>query len=150
MKRILARLPTSTLPALLSALLLTGCAKEPAAFLIEGGDHSLTIERNKPYFWSSGWELDLVVTRYPECQRRHPMKKAGDKKFRIDLYRTQPGVFILNQGKRWYIAETRDCRMQQYEEEPPEPGEYIGTFREKNNEFIFTPYEPEKNGKGKN
>ena len=135
--------------ALLSALLLAGCVKEPAGFLIEGGDHSLTIERNKPYFWSDGWELDLVVTRYPECQRRHPMKKASDKKFRIDLYRTQPGVFILNQGNRWYIAETRDCRMQQYEEEPPEPGEYVGSFREKNDEFVFTPYESDKNGKGR-
>lgn len=134
--------------ALSFVLLLAGCAKEPAAFLIEGGNHSLTVERNKPYFWSDGWDVDLIVTRYPECQRRHPLKKAGDRKFRIDLYRAQPGVFILNQGNRWYVAETRDCRMQQYEEEPPEPGDYVGSFREKSGAFVFTPYEPDKNNKG--
>jgi hypothetical protein len=131
---------------LLLALALAGCEIEPAGYRIEGGNHSLTIERVKPYFWSSGWELDLIVARYPECQRRHPLKKAGEK-VRVDLYRAQPGVFILNQGNRWYVAETRDCRMQQFEEEPPEPGEYIGAFRIKNDVFGFVPDEAEKNGK---
>ena len=136
--------------ALLTAPLLLGCVKEPAAFLIQGGDHSLTIERNKPYFWSDGWEVDLIAARYPDCQRRHSLRKTGER-LRIDLYRVEPGVFILNQGKRWYITETRDCRMQQFDAEPPEAGEFIGSFREKNEVFIFEPYEEEaktpKNGK---
>jgi hypothetical protein len=132
---------------LLSALLLAGCVKEPAGYQIQGGNHSLTVERNKPYFWSDGWELDLVVTRYPDCQRRYPLKKASDRKFRIDLYSPQPGVFIFNQGNRWYVAETLNCGMQQFEEEPPAPGEYLGTFREKNEAFAFQPYESDKDGK---
>ncbi|MDP1525928.1 MAG: hypothetical protein Q8M20_08970 [Rhodocyclaceae bacterium] len=133
--------------ALLTVPLLLGCVKEPAAFLIQGGDHSLTIERNKPYFWSDGWELDLITARYPDCQRRHPLKKAAER-MRIDLYRVEQGVFILNQGKRWYITETRDCRMQQFDEEPPEAGEFIGSFREKNEAFLFEPYvEEAKTGK---
>jgi hypothetical protein len=135
------------LPLLLFAALLAGCTKEPAGFLIEGGNHSLTVERNKPYFWSDGWELDLIVARYPECQRRYPLKKAGEK-LRVDLYRTPTGAFILNQGKRWYVAETQDCRMQQFEEEPPEPGEYLGAFRVKNDVFAFVPTAAGKNGKG--
>ena len=135
------------LPVLLLATLLAGCAKEPAGYMIEGGNHSLTVERNKPYFWSDGWELDLIVTRYPECQRRHPLKKAGEK-FRVDLYRTPTGAFILNQGKRWYVAETQDCRMQQFEDEPPEPGEFLGSFRVKNDVFAFVPTKDDKNGKG--
>ena len=135
------------LPALLLATLLAGCTKEPAGFMIEGGNHSLTVERNKPYPWSDGWELDLIVTRYPECQRRHPLKKAGEK-VRVDLYRTPTGAFILNQGKRWYVAETKDCRMQQFEDEPPEPGEYLGAFRIKNDVFAFVPATDAKNGKG--
>ncbi len=134
-------------PILLFAALLAGCTQEPAGFLIEGGNHSLTVERNKPYFWSDGWELDLIVTRYPECQRRHAMKKAGEK-VRVDLYRTPTGAFILNQGKRWYVAETKDCRMQQFEDEPPEPGEYLGAFRVKNDVFAFVPASDAKNGKG--
>ncbi|MCX8087621.1 MAG: hypothetical protein N3C63_12100 [Rhodocyclaceae bacterium] len=132
----------SGLLALCAAPLLTGCEIEPAAYLIDGGDHSLTVERRKPYFWSDGWELELVVARYPECQRRHALKKAGEK-VRVDLYRVEPGVFILNQGKRWYVAETRECRMQMYEAPPPEPGELLGTFRVKNARFVFVPVEEE-------
>lgn len=131
----------------LLALLLAGCVKEPAAFLIDGGNHSLTVERNKPYFWSSGWELDLIVARYPECQRRYALKKASDKKFRVDLYRSAQGGFILNQGNRWYVTETSECRMQQFEEEPQNPGELLGSFREKGGIFGFVPVEQGKNGK---
>ena len=128
--------------------LLAACVTEPAGFLIQGGDHSLTVERRKPYFWSDGWELDLVVTRYPDCQRRYALKKAGEK-VRVDLYSPQPGVWILNQGTRWYVAETRDCQMQQFDEEPPEPGDYLGSFRVKNEAFGFVPNEEGKNGKAK-
>lgn len=133
---------------LVLAMLLAGCVKEPAGYKIEGGNHSLTIERNKPYFWSEGWELDLIVTRYPDCQRRYPLKKTGEK-VRVHLYRTQPYVFILNQGKRWYVAETGACVMQQFEEEPPEPGEYLGSFRVKGGVFTFVPdKDAATNGKG--
>jgi hypothetical protein len=133
---------------LLSCLpLLAACDIEPAAYLIDGGDHSLTVERRKPYLWSDGWELDLVVARFPECQRRHPLKKSGEK-VRVDLYKTDTGAFILNQGKRWYVAETRECKMQQFEQEPADPGHFLGSFRVKNDVFGFVPDEPEmKNGK---
>lgn len=124
--------------ALAAAFVLAGCKKEPAGFLIEGGNHSLTVERNKPYFWSDGWELDLIVARYPDCQRRYPLKKAGER-VRVDLYQPQPFVYILNQGKRWYVAETGACRMEQYEEAPPEPGQLLGSFRVKNGAFAFVP-----------
>ncbi|MBA3032767.1 MAG: hypothetical protein KKF85_05380 [Gammaproteobacteria bacterium] len=133
----------SLLLPLLVAPLLAGCEIEPAAYLIDGGNHSLTVERKKAYFWSTGWELDLVVTRYPDCQRRYPLKKAGEK-VRVDLYRVEPGAFILNQGKHWYVAETRDCRFQQFKEEPDEPGEYIGSFRPKDGELTFVPSKNDK------
>jgi hypothetical protein len=76
------------------------------------------------------------------------LKKAGEK-VRVDLYRSDSGAFILNQGKRWYVAETKDCRMQQFEEEPPEPGEYLGAFRLKDDRFAFVPAAEDKNEKGK-
>jgi len=139
--------PRGLLLVPLAALLLAGCVKEPAGFKIEGGNHSLTIERNKPYFWSNGWEIDLIVTRYPDCQRRYPLRKSGEK-VRVDLYRAQEYAYILNQGKRWYIAETVQCRMQEFDEEPPEPGEYIGSFRVKNGVFGYVPYVDAENGKG--
>lgn len=126
------------LAALPLTLLLAGCEIEPAAYLINGGNHSLTVERKKEYFWSSGWKLDLVVTRYPDCQRRYSMKKAGEK-VRVDLYRGETGAFILNQGNHWYVAETRDCRFQQFAEEPVAPGEYLGAFRPKDGALVFVP-----------
>ncbi|MDP2170366.1 MAG: hypothetical protein Q8J96_08070 [Rhodocyclaceae bacterium] len=126
----------SLLLPLLVTPLLAGCEIEPAGYLIDGGNHSLTVERKKAYFWSSGWELDLVVTRYPDCQRRYPLKKAGEK-VRIDLYRVETGAFILNQGNNWYVAETRECRFQQFKEEPDEAGEYIGSFRPKGGVLAF-------------
>lgn len=132
--------PRFLLPTLLALPLLAGCEIQPAAYLIQGGNHSLTVERRKPYFWSGGWELDLVVANYPDCQRRYALKKAGEKVF-VYLFRVEPGVFILKQGKRWYVAETRECRFQQYEEEPPLPGELLGSFRAKNGEFGFVPAE---------
>jgi hypothetical protein len=128
--RLLAVLPLT--------LLLAGCEIEPAGYLIDGGNHSLTVERKKPYFWSSGWELDIVVTRYPDCQRRYPMKKAAEK-VRVDLYRVEAGAFILNQGNNWYVAATRDCRFQQFKEEPDAAGEFIGSFRPNNGVFAFVP-----------
>lgn len=130
----------SLLLLLLAMPLLAGCEIEPAAYLIDGGDHSLTLERRKPYFWSSGWELDLIVARHPDCQRRHALKKAGEKVI-VSLFLVEPGVFILKQGKRWYVTETRECRFQQYEEEPPLPGELLGAFRVKGGAFVFVPAE---------
>lgn len=135
--------------AILAALSLVACVKEPVAYQIEGGGHSLTLERNKPYFWSSGWELDLIVARYPECQRRHELKKVKSEKLRVDLYSPEPFVYILNQGNNWYIAETRQCRMQPFEEPPAEPGAFLGSFRVKGGQFAFVPA-TNGDGEGKN
>jgi hypothetical protein len=129
--------------SLLLIPLLTGCEIQMASFTIKGSNHSLTVERKKEYPWSEGWDLALVVSRYPGCQRRYPLRKAGER-VRVDLYQTQPGVFILNQGKRWYVAETLNCQMQQFDEEPPYPGERVGTFRVKNGTFAFVPGDNDK------
>lgn len=117
--------------------LLAGCAKEPAAYLVSGAEVSITVERTKPYFWSSGWELDLIVRRHPECQRRHHLKPAGSGNLKVELYSPERGVFILRQGKRWYVTELRECGFSAYQEPPPEPGELLGAFQEKNGTFKF-------------
>ena len=51
---------------------LAGCGStDMASMPIQGSDHSLTLVREKPYAWSAGWDLAVVVTRMPDCQRRH-------------------------------------------------------------------------------
>jgi hypothetical protein len=119
------------------ALVLSGCAKEPAAYLISGSDIAITVERIKPNFWSSGWELDLIARQHPSCQRRHHLKPTKSDKVKVEVYTPARGVFILRQGKRWYVTDLRTCAMEPFADPPPEPGELVGTFMEKDGEFKF-------------
>ena len=117
------------LVALLFPLLLAACGdNQNAAYMISGAGHSLTGARQQAYL-GGDWETELVVARFPECQRRYPMKGLAADKLKIDLYRAEPGAFILNAGKRWFVAETRGCGFDAYKEPPPEPGLLIGSFQ---------------------
>lgn len=120
-----------------AALLLAGCGTESASFLVSGGDVALTLERTKPYFWSDGWDLEMVVRNNPACQRRYPLKGAADGAFKVEVYSAGPGVFILRQAKRWYVTDLKSCQFQQFKETPPEPGALLGAFQTKNGDFKF-------------
>jgi hypothetical protein len=122
---------------LLPALLVAGCAKEPAAYHIAGSEIAITVERIKPNFWSSGWELDMIVRQHPNCQRRHHLKPTKSDKVKVEVYTPNRGIFILRQAKRWYITDLRTCSMETFPEPPPEPGELLGTFMVKDGEFKF-------------
>jgi hypothetical protein len=123
---------------LLSLLMLIGaCAKEPAAYLIAGSEIAITVERIKPNFWSSGWELDLIARQHPNCQRRHHLKPTKSDKVKVEVYTPQRGVFILRQGKRWYVTDLRTCALDTFADPPPEPGELVGSFMVKDGEFKF-------------
>jgi hypothetical protein len=114
---------------LLSILALAGCGDtQHAAYLVAGPQHSLTLTRQQAYIGSE-WDTELIVARFPECQRRYPMKEMVTDAVKIDVYRTEPGVFILNSGKRWYVTETRSCRLEQFKDTPPAPGDLIGRFQ---------------------
>ncbi|MDP2811092.1 MAG: hypothetical protein Q8O34_13170 [Rhodocyclaceae bacterium] len=128
----------------LTALLLAGCGSEMASYLIAGSEINMTLERTKPYFWSGGWDLAMIVRLDPVCQRRHKLRKIAAESFKVDVYSPERGVFILNQGKRWYVAQLKTCEMQQFDEAPPAPGELVGTFRTSGGEFKFVPAADEK------
>jgi hypothetical protein len=121
----------------LLVLLVSGCAKEPAAYHIAGSEIAITVERIKPYVWTSGWELDLIVRQHPNCQRRHHLKPTKSDKLKVEVYTPQRGVFILRQAKRWYVTDLRTCDMQTFPDPPPEPGELVGSFMVKEGEFKF-------------
>jgi hypothetical protein len=128
---------------LLAALLgLTACGDiQYAAYHINGGNHSLSLTREQAYAGSE-WDTALVVARYPDCQRRYPLKGVVSDRIKMDVYRTGPGVFILNAGKRWYVTETATCRFEQYKEAPPEPGELMGVFQIKDGQLQFVDKAP--------
>ena len=118
-----------------AALILTGCGSQQTSYQIDGNNHALSVTRTQDYP-GADWTNYLVVARYPECQRRYRLKDTGDN-FKMDVYLVKPGVFILNQSKRWYVTETDKCQWQQYPEPPPEPGDLIGTFQTKAGELIW-------------
>jgi hypothetical protein len=121
----------------LASLVLAGCKSETVSFLLAGSDAALTLERRKPYFWSEGWELDLVARNNPQCQRRHRLKPAGNGVFKVEVFMAEPTVFIVRQAKRWYVTDLRTCQLQQFKEEPPEPGELVGAFQVKGGVLRF-------------
>lgn len=123
--------------------LLAGCGQQQVGYQIDGRNHSLSVTRDQPYPMAD-WEVYLVVSRFPECQRRHKLKSSAADGFKMDVYRVQPGVYILNRGKLWFVAETKECQMQQYKEPPPEPGELIGTFVTKDGELTWDSKEKPK------
>lgn len=121
----------------LLVLLVAGCSREPAAYLISGADIAITVERIKPNFWTSGWELDLISRQHPNCQRRHHLKSTKFNKVVVEVYTPERGIYILRQGRRWYVTDLRTCAMDTFKEPPPAPGELVGSFREKDGVFTF-------------
>lgn len=119
--------------------LLFGCSAEPASMLINGSEVSMTVERVKPNFWTDGWELSVVMRRHPECQKRHALRPTTGSSVKVEVYQPAPGAYILRQGKRWYVTELRSCGFDTFKEPPPEPGELLGAFREKEGVFRFVP-----------
>jgi hypothetical protein len=124
---------------LLSLLTLGGCgASDMASMPIQGSEHSLTLVREQPYLWSKSWDLAMVVSRMPDCMRRHHLKPVGSGAFRMQVFREANGAWILNQGKRWYVADSESCELQQFESEPPAPGVFVGAFENESGTLRFT------------
>ena len=113
---------------LLPVLLLGACGDtQQAAYLIGGSQHSLTLTRQQD-FAGAEWNTELVVAHIPECQRRYFLTGRIGDTVKLDVYRAEPGVFILNQGKHWFVTETKTCLFQEFKVPPPEPGELVGGF----------------------
>lgn len=121
------------------AALLAGCEIENAAYLIEGKDHALILSREKPYFWSDQYEMAIIVSRMPTCQRRHAMKPARLTSANVVVFEGgEPNRFLLRQGNRWYAVNSTDCAFAVVEK-PEGEAAVIGTFRRKNDELTFVP-----------
>ena len=134
--------------ALLTFLVLAACGDtQQAAYLIAGGNHSLTVSRQQTVI-GGDWESEFIVARFPDCQRRYPLAGAIGDNIKMDVYRTEPGVFILNSGKRWYVTETGTCRFEQYKEPPPVPGDLIGSFQVKDGKLDYKDLQGKKPGAG--
>ena len=126
------------LAILLSALVLGACGDTQMAFFSDD-DRARTVSLFREQAWLGGpWQTTLIVANSQKCQRRYPLEGLSDNKLGLDFYRPEPGVFILNTGKSWYVTELQNCGFQAYKKPPPEPGELIGNFQmqEGNSRFV--------------
>lgn len=136
----------------LAVAALSGCGGGDAASVVVGNtkDQSIAITRERTFLWSD-WSVYLVVSNYPDCARRYPLKSVSSSaNFKVEVYRDALGGFVMRQGKRWYVAALEKCQSQQFSEPPPEPGELIGRFVEKDGTFRFRPADKDGGKSGGN
>jgi len=122
----------------LLALVLVGCENSGTAYMIEGKDHALVLIREQRWFWSDEVEQAVVASRMPDCQRRvaiWPGTTAGPA---MDVYEAGYRLWALHQGKRWYLASTDKCLVQDWNDPPATPpGAQVGTFLMRDGVMVF-------------
>ena len=123
---------------LLSLPLLAACSDQRAAFEIQGAAHSLSLIRTTGMPWDSRADYSLVVSRMPDCMRRHAMPPARlDAKF--EVFSPGNGAWILRQGNRLYVTETRTCEGFAKLDAAPESGlgTLMGSFEMRGDALAF-------------
>ncbi len=132
--------------ALLGLLpVLGGCVNDGIAMRIDGPEHAISLIREQKLFWEKKMDLEVVVARLPDCQRRHQLRQATvSSSFQVDVYMTGPNSFLLEQGKNLYSVETQTCqKFERLEAEPKDgKGELVGVFREEKGKLVFVAAQP--------
>jgi hypothetical protein len=133
--------PLRLLPLLILPL-LAGCSDERASFHIDGSEHNLTLIRQQQFFWEKKADYILVAARMPDCMRRHRLGQAG-LDARVEVYAPGNNAWIIRQGKRMYVTETRTCEGFAKLDAEPEGGlgPLVGTFRNRDGTLAFIPAE---------
>jgi hypothetical protein len=130
----------SPLKLLLLLLLpvLVACSDDRASFALTNSDHALTLIREQRIFGSKTAMYFIVAARMPDCMRRHKMGSGG-MLAKVEVYSPGNDAWILKQGARMYVVETRTCEGFAKLEAEPEGGmgPLLGVFQTKNGVFTF-------------
>ena len=132
-------MPRKTLLSLLLLPLLLACSDQRASFEIGGSSqHSLTLIRIQNFVWEKSASYSVVAARMPECMRRHDMGKGGAST-PVEVYAPGNDAWILKQGRRMQVVETRTCEGFARLEEPPAEGmgPLQGRFEMRNGSLSF-------------
>ncbi len=126
------------------ALALTGCKDETASLILDGPNHALTLDIHLPWPWSKEWEMEAIMARVPDCQRRSRLDNMPVDQIRVDIYRPPEGVYeepilIVRQGASSFALSDKSCEMQRFKEPPKDPGVKLGTFSIEGGSLKFTP-----------
>lgn len=125
--------------ALLLAPLLAGCISDAASYIIQAPDYGITLIREQRWFWKDEVELQVVVSRMPDCQRRHTLDVAPTAEATVEVYQTGSATYVLKQGAKLYLTEARSCVGFQKLDTPPPGGigARVGVFAEKDGKLRF-------------
>jgi len=134
---------------LLLALLpaLGGCINDSIGMRIDGPEHAVSLVREQKLFWEKRMDLEVVVARLPDCQRRHKLQSAAiSPNFKVDVYALGQNAFLLEQGRNLYTVETQTCQKFEKLVEPPKDrkGELVGVFREQDGKLVFVAAQPSR------
>lgn len=129
--------PLKLLPFLLLPMLVA-CSDERASFQIATSDHALTLIREQQFFWSKTAVYTIVAARMPDCMRRHKMGPAS-RLAKVEVYSPGNDAWILKQGTRMFVVETRTCEGFAKLEAEPEGGmgSLLGVFQNKKKVLTF-------------
>ncbi|MDR1996686.1 hypothetical protein [Azonexus sp.] len=123
------------------APLLAACVNDTASYSIDGTpEHSLSLVREQPVFWNDKVNLSLIVSRMPNCVRRHSLG-SGTAKTLVEVWQVPSGAFIIRVGKRMYATETQTCEgFARLDADPVTGmGELRGVFRLNQGQLAFVP-----------
>ena len=129
-----------TLVCILLSLGVAACSDTRATYEIKGTAHSLSVLRVQDAFWKKTAKYSVVASRMPDCMRRHAMSEAP-LDAAIDVYAPGNDAWILKQGERMYVVETRPCEGFASLDKAPVTGlgERVGRFEVKNDALVFVP-----------
>ena len=130
--------------------ILGGCINDSIGMRIDGPEHAVSLVRAQKLFWEKTMDLEVIVARLPDCQRRHKLQPAAvSPTFKIEVFMTGENSFLLEQGKNLYAIETQTCEKFARLDVPPRDGkgELVGAFREENGQLVFVAARPVPTGK---
>ncbi len=130
------------MPRLLPLLLLpilAACSDLRATYEIKTSAHALSLIRVVSYPWEKTAKYSIVSARMPDCMRRHPMSEAG-LNAKVEVYSPGNDAWILKQGERMFVVETRTCEGFAKLDAVPDGGlgALMGVFEMRKDELVFT------------
>lgn len=122
------------------ASLLAACSDQRATFEIKGSAHALSLIRVTSMPWDKTAKYSLVAARMPDCMRRHAMPDA-ELEVKTEVFAPGNDAWIVRQGNRLFVAETRTCEGFAKLDKEPEGGlgAPAGVFEMRNGVLVFSP-----------
>ena len=129
---------TRVLAALGLVAALAGCENSATAYMIDGSQHALILVREQKFFWDDELRQAVVVSRLPACQKRIRIHPGSTELVEMRVYQAGDMLWALQQGARWYLAGTEECRLQDWDNPGNQPpGALVGSFALKEGQPVF-------------